>query len=325
MRPGWGCGTWPRVPGSDGHPRAGRRWWCWRPDTPAIVMSFPDCPRSPGRRIIDTATGRRSDGFAIALRDREVRAAAIGQLGLSPVAITGDAGGALRLWGIDDAGHQPRAVPLTGHRGQVLTVVMCHVGARTFAVSGGEDGTVRVWDLLAHTGGEPLTGHAGPVTSIAVADVDGRAVVTSGGEDGTVRRWDLLTGVAVGRPLHGHAAAIRAVAAGILNSVPVAASAGDDGTVRLWDLRLGRQIGPALKGHDGPASAVVLVHTGHRTVVVSGGHDGTVRVWDGPSSRPAPVVFPWPINALQWTAPPGRLVVAYGSETATLTPRFDHL
>ncbi|MGH9277550.1 MAG: hypothetical protein ACRD12_05515, partial [Acidimicrobiales bacterium] len=66
------------------------------------------------------------------------------------------------------------------------------VEGRAVAVSGGDDGTVRVWDLASgRPAGEPLTGHTDWVRAVAVGTVEGRAVAVSGGEDGTVRVWDL--------------------------------------------------------------------------------------------------------------------------------------
>ena len=59
-------------------------------------------------------------------------------------------------------------------------------------VSGGADGTVRVWDLTSGAPrGEPLRGHDGEVTSAAVGTLEGRPVIVSGGDDGTVRVWDI--------------------------------------------------------------------------------------------------------------------------------------
>ena len=68
-------------------------------------------------------------------------------------------------------------------------------------VSGGGDGTVRVWD--AATGdlvGEPFTGHDDWVRSVAIGRLDGCTVVVSGSDDGTVRVWDAATSTPISDP-----------------------------------------------------------------------------------------------------------------------------
>ena len=56
---------------------------------------------------------------------------------------------------------------------------------RPVAVSGSDDGTVRVWDLATGTPvGDPFTGHTGGVTAVAVAELDGRPVAISGSATG---------------------------------------------------------------------------------------------------------------------------------------------
>ena len=101
------------------------------------------------------------------------------------------------------------------------------------AVSGGGDGTVRVWDPAA--GGQvdaPLTGHDGMVRALALR-ADGQLAV-SGGGDGTVRVWDPATGTQVGAPLTGHDGTVWAVA--LSADGQLAVSGGEDRTVRVWDL-----------------------------------------------------------------------------------------
>ena len=85
-------------------------------------------------------------------------------------------------------------------------------------ISGGDDGTVRVWRTADGTPvGEPLTGHDGPVNAVAAGALpDGTPVIISGGGDGTVRVWRTADGTPVGEPLTGHDGPVYAVAAGAL-------------------------------------------------------------------------------------------------------------
>ena len=88
------------------------------------------------------------------------------------------------------ADESARAVDVAGHRGAVLASGFSADGTRL--VSGGDDGTVRVWD--ARTGDPLLTleGHRGGVWASGFS-ADGTRLV-SGGDDGTVRVWDARTG-----------------------------------------------------------------------------------------------------------------------------------
>ena len=115
------------------------------------------------------------------------------------------------------------------------TTARCHAVAvsadgRT-AVSGGDDGTVRVWDLAGTAAPRVLTGHDRWVRAVAVS-ADGRTAV-SGGDDGTVRVWD-LAGTAAPRVLTGHDGPVLGVA--VSADGRTAVSGGGDGTVRVWDL-----------------------------------------------------------------------------------------
>ncbi len=166
-------------------------------------------------------------------------------------------------------GSQSRQVG-AGQSGPVRTVAVTPDGAR--AVSGGEDGTVRVWDLATGQQQAALTGHTDWVRAVAVTADGARAV--SGGDDGTVRVWDLGTGQQQAA-LTGHGQPVRAVA--VTPDGARAVSGGADGTVRVWDLATGQQEAE-LTGHDRPVWAVAVTPDGARAV--SGGGDGTVRVWD---------------------------------------------
>ncbi|MGH8886467.1 MAG: AAA family ATPase, partial [Egibacteraceae bacterium] len=211
---------------------------------------------------------------------------------------------------------------LTGHTGSVWAVAVGSVEGRAVAVSGGADGTVRVWDLAASQPlGRPLSGHVGGVSGVAVGTAEGRAVAVSGGVDRTVRVWDLAAGQPLGEPLTGHTDWVRAVAVGTVDGRAVAVSGGADGTVRVWDLAAGQPLGRPLSGHVGGVSGVAVGTVEGRAVAVSGGADGTVRVWDLAASQPLgePLTghTDW-VRAVAVGTAGGRAVAVSGSDDGTV-------
>jgi hypothetical protein len=210
---------------------------------------------------------------------------------------------------------------LVGHTSWVRAVAVGTVGGRAVAVSGGGDGTVRVWDLArGEAVGPALKGHTGSVQAVAVGAVEGRAVAVSGGGDGTVRVWDLARGEAVGPALKGHTSWVRAVAVGTVGGRAVAVSGGDDRTVRVWDLARGEAVGPALKGHTASVEAVAVGTVGGRAVAVSGG-GGTLRVWDlarGEAVGPALKGHTASVEAVAVGTVGGRAVAVSGGDDHTV-------
>ncbi|MEH2301712.1 MAG: hypothetical protein V7K88_22665 [Nostoc sp.] len=119
------------------------------------------------------------------------------------------------------------SIPLRGHKDDVSSVAISANGQRI--VSGGNDGTVRLWNRQGLTLAEPLRGHQGNVSSVAISQ-DGQTIV-SGGRDGTVRLWN-HQGLTLAEPLRGHQGYVYSVA--ISQDGQTIASGGADGTVRLW-------------------------------------------------------------------------------------------
>ena len=170
----------------------------------------------------------------------------------------------------------PQPVPfgvtgaLRGHVGRVNGVAVSEDGQR--ALSGGQDGTVRLWDLAT---GVVLRRevHDGPVTAVALSP-DGR-IGLSGSRDKTVRLWDLDPDHEVGmHRLEGHTAAVFAVA--LAQGGRIALSGGEDKTVRIWDVANRRADGAPLV-HDG---AVVALATSAGDSALVGCDDGTLAQWD---------------------------------------------
>ena len=78
-----------------------------------------------------------------------------------------------------------------------------------FVVSGGDDGSVRLWDpRAAGDRGRQLGRHDGEVWAVAFT---GEGLVVSGGDDGAVVLWDPRASGDPGRELFRHDGAITAV------------------------------------------------------------------------------------------------------------------
>jgi WD40 repeat protein len=120
---------------------------------------------------------------------------------------------------------------LTGHTDTVLAVRTDPTGR--FAITGGLDGTVRVWDLPTGEQVRILTEPHGSVQTVCVTP-DG--LVAAAGSDATVRLWDLATGSLV----HSFAGLIDRVVA--LRTTPDGRDllVADTASVSRWDLSTGR-------------------------------------------------------------------------------------
>jgi WD40 repeat protein len=147
----------------------------------------------------------------------------------------------------------------------------------SFLVTGGQDGTARVWD--ANTG-EPrqlLTWHDKPVRWVAV-DPDGRLVATAS-EDGTVRIGRSVSGEHL-HELRGSGGQMGAVAFDPAGGRVVTAEG--EGTARIWDAATGQPV-RTLLGHKGPVWAASFSPDGKR--VVTAGEDGTACIWDATEGK----------------------------------------
>ncbi|MFF3940365.1 AAA family ATPase [Streptomyces phaeofaciens] len=215
---------------------------------------------------------------------------------------------------------------LGAHAGPVTSVAAAVLpDDRALVVSGGEDGTVRVWDLA--TGqrvGKPMTGHSGHVASVAAVMLpDGRAWAVSGGQDGTVRVWDVDTGqsVCVIQADHGDFPKVAAVV--LPDGRALAVSGGYDGTVRVWDLATGQRVGKPMTGHRGwVLSVTTVVLPDGPAWAVSGGQDGTVRVWDLAKMRhagkPMAGIDEWVVDVAAAVRPDGSMLAVSGGRHGTV-------
>nr|WP_322684191.1 WD40 repeat domain-containing protein [Nostoc sp. DedQUE07]MDZ8129994.1 WD40 repeat domain-containing protein [Nostoc sp. DedQUE07] len=162
------------------------------------------------------------------------------------------------------------SIPFCGHEGNVSSVAISADGQTI--VSGGTDGTVRLWNYQGLPLAEPLRGHQGNVSSVAIS-ADGQTIV-SGGADGTVQLWN-RQGLPIAKPLREHKNDVFSVAISADGQTIV--SGGADGTVRLCN-RQGLPLAKPLRGDKNDVFSVAISADGQ--TIASGGADGMVRLWN---------------------------------------------
>jgi WD40 repeat protein len=169
---------------------------------------------------------------------------------------------------------------MTGYKDWVSRLALGQLDGKPIAVTGDEDGTVRVWDLTTRQQiGDPMTGHEGRVSALALGQLDGKPIAVTGNRSGTVQIWDLTTRRST-RSMSGHEGGVSALALGELDGTPVVVTGCGDGTVRIRDLTNLLHTGDLATSHEGGVSALALGELDDTPVVVTGGGDGTVRIWD---------------------------------------------
>ena len=165
-----------------------------------------------------------------------------------------------------------------GHAGAALAVAAVRTEGGLLVVTGGDDATVRVWDVGAgRPTGPPLVGPSGPVIAVAVIVWRGRPVAVTAGGDGAYR-WNLDTGEV--RIVPGTRGGLTAVALAALGDRCVLVAGTREGGMCAWDLDGGKPLA-ALSAHAGAVRAIAVGRRPTRSsAVVSIGTDQVARMWD---------------------------------------------
>ncbi len=144
-------------------------------------------------------------------------------------------------------------------------------------LSGGMDGTLRLWDAAT---GKELRLFAGThmgIRSLAVSR-DGKQALSCG-IFGALRLWDVARGEEV-RLFTGHRGHVNSVS--LSPDGRLALSAGSDATIRLWDVNTGKEL-RRLPGHTGQVFGAVFTADGQHAV--SWGTSDTFILWEVPGGR----------------------------------------
>lgn len=167
--------------------------------------------------------------------------------------------------------HEPWVRSFRGHTDSVRSVAFSPSGQ--YALSGGDDKNLRLWDVGNGAIARTFVGHMAKVTAVAFA-ADGTTAV-SGSDDETIRVWHI--------PTAKELRAISAKATDLLvayapdGQTILSAGGYSDYSVQLWSAVTGAQLN-TLSGHTDRIRAISYSRNGR--VAVSGSNDKSVRLWD---------------------------------------------
>jgi WD40 repeat protein len=210
---------------------------------------------------------------------------------------------------ICDLSGAPIGPTLERHIAPVRAFASYEVQGCRLLATGGEDGTVRIWN----EGGDEIEciRRAGWVRGIAVASRKGKPVLGVVGQGSAVLLLDAADGSDVDT-LEAHQNWVMAICAfQEPDGQTRLATGGDDETVRIWDPDNPDAPRHTLLGHTGPVRAVVPIETPAGLRLASGSDDKTVRIWSLDGERVACIRLGCVVNAL---APIGGGVVAGTAE-----------
>ena len=183
----------------------------------------------------------------------------------------------LYVWDLD-SGQALRTFEIHGNRSQIHAVAVTPDGRR--AVSGSENGALRVWNLESDQGLHAVRGGLHSVEAVALTP-DGRHLVFPSDDTwAKLQVWDLQGGQAA-RTLEGHEGRVSAIA--ITPDGRRAVSGSSDRTLRVWDLESVQTL-CELRGPISWVNAVAVTPDGRRAVSAS--NDSRLRVWDLEKGQP---------------------------------------
>lgn len=200
---------------------------------------------------------------------------------------------------LENGGYSQEEVDYIGHQGSVSSIVVDTL--RGSVVSGGDDGTVRIWDIASGAPLELFMRHAaGPVNAVALSP-DGQWILSAA--ESSARLWNIADGELATQVITNGAALAVSFSPQAERFV-VGDSVGNLFFESLKEV-LPRRLARAQD------SILALAHSPDGEFLASGDMSGRVQLWD-PESAAAlgePWKFPHPIRWIGFTEGDGYLIV----------------
>lgn len=185
----------------------------------------------------------------------------------------------LSVAGLARADERAEVFLQTGHVGSVSAVAVSPNGR--LALSGGDDHTLKLWEIATGREVRTFVGHTKSVCAVAFSP-DGQRVLSGGGlYDGSIKLWDVTTGREI-RTFSGHTNAVCTVAFSPDGQRVLSGAQGTDPTLRIWEVGTGQEI-RKFSGHKDSVNTAVFTKDGKW--VLSGGDDQVLRLWDVATGR----------------------------------------
>ena len=178
-------------------------------------------------------------------------------------------------------------VPITPHE---LVEVVAFSPDGAYALSGGFDNAMKLWQVSSGRLIRTFQGHSNVVRSVAFSP-DGKNVL-SGSQDSTMKLWDVASGELL-RTITGHEGTINSAAFSPDGKLIASGSRnfrGTDNTVRLWDVATGKQL-RIFRGNTGEVQQVVFSPDGSKVINATGaspwipGDRAAIRIWDSSNGQ----------------------------------------
>ena len=173
---------------------------------------------------------------------------------------------------------KPELYVQTGHSDKVRTVAFSP--DRRLLASGGNDYTIKLWDIPTGKEVRTLTGHLNRVLAMAFSP-NGKLLASAGRHESHVKLWDLSTGAELRRIDAGTNAAVAFSPDGQM----LAVASYDDGVIKLWKVNSGTELTTLQTAADGGSVTSVAFSPDGRMLASIEVGTTLIKLWEVNTGR----------------------------------------